>query len=112
MRIAIPLVEGTVSMHFGHCEEFAFIDADMETGLIDPVERSAPPQHQPGVLPAWLADKGVDMVIAGGMGSRAQQLFAQHGIKVLVGADREAPEIIVRQFLDGTLNVGSNICDH
>jgi len=112
MRFAIPTVDGQLSMHFGHCEEFAFIDADEESGVIDPIECCAPPAHQPGVLPVWLAEKGVDVVIAGGMGSRAQQLFAQRGIKVIVGAEQEAPEIIVRQFLDGTLKMGSNVCDH
>jgi predicted Fe-Mo cluster-binding NifX family protein len=52
------------------------------------------------------------VIIAGGMGMRAQQLFAQQSIQVLVGAPSEEPEAIARAFLDGTLQTGENVCDH
>lgn len=112
MRYAVPLVNGTLSAHFGHCEEFAFIDVDAETNDVTSVTKATPPPHEPGVLPEWLSGKGVKIIIAGGMGRRAQGLFAQSGIKVLVGAPEAAPEEIVRAYLDGTLELGTNICDH
>jgi len=31
MKIAIPLAGGKLSAHFGHCQEFAIIDADPAT---------------------------------------------------------------------------------
>jgi predicted Fe-Mo cluster-binding NifX family protein len=43
------------------------------------------PGHQPGFLPAWLAEEEVSIVIAGGMGSRAQTLFNENRIEVVVG---------------------------
>jgi predicted Fe-Mo cluster-binding NifX family protein len=52
------------------------------------------------------------MIIAGGMGSRAQGLFAESGIQVITGAPSEAPEVLVKNYLDGTLVVGDNVCDH
>ncbi len=70
------------------------------------------PEHEPGLLPRWLAQKGVGVVIAGGMGRRAMGLFAESGIEVAVGAPAEAPEELARQFLAGSLVTGDNVCDH
>ena len=75
-------------------------------------EDKVPPPHEPGVLPKWLSDQNVDLVIAGGMGMRAQQLFAQAGVKVLTGAPGENPEKIVEAYLANTLETGKNVCDH
>ena len=112
MRIAIPLANGKLSLHFGHCENFALIDADPENKSIIKQDILGAPPHQPGLLPVWLADKGATVIIAGGMGQRAQGLFEQQGIKVVVGAPPEAPEQIVDNYLGGTLQVGANVCDH
>lgn len=112
MKIAIPMVENVLCMHFGHCEQFALIDVDDGTKAISRRENLTPPPHEPGLLPPWLAERGVTRVIAGGMGQRAQAIFAENGIDVIVGAPAAAPEDLVRSFLDGTLEVGENTCDH
>ena len=52
------------------------------------------------------------VVIAGGMGQRAQQLFVENSIKVVVGAPAETPEKLVADYLAGTLQSGTNPCDH
>jgi len=54
----------------------------------------------------------VNLVITGGMGGRAQNIFAQQGIEVIVGAPADPPQSIVRSYLDGSLQPGENICDH
>lgn len=112
MRIAIPLAGGKLSMHFGHCEEFALLDVDPGTSEILKRETVAAPPHEPGLLPRWLKEKGAEMVIAGGMGQRAQALFAEQGIQVVVGAPSETPEQLIQGHLSGTLKVGKNLCDH
>ena len=43
------------------------------------------PGHQPGMLPPFLSQKGVNVVIAGGMGPRAQNLFKQMNIEPIIG---------------------------
>ncbi len=112
MKIAIPLANGKLSLHFGHCEHFAFIDVDAsEKKILLRIDIQAPP-HAPGLLPPWLAERGVTMIIAGGMGQRAQGMFSENGIKVLVGATAETPENLVSGFLAGTLLSGVNVCDH
>lgn len=112
MRIAIPLTAGKLSEHFGHCDQFAIIDVDNASKDIKSQELVDPPSHEPGVLPRWLAGLHVGLIIAGGMGQRAQQLFTQNQIDVLVGAAAESPEALVSAYLNGTLESGENICDH
>lgn len=112
MRIALPVVNGNLCMHFGHCEAFALVDIDPESKAITGQEMVAAPPHAPGFLPPWLADMGAEVVIAGGMGQRAQALFAQSGIEVVVGAPAAPPDQLARAYLDGTLQTGQNVCDH
>ncbi|MGE4285209.1 MAG: NifB/NifX family molybdenum-iron cluster-binding protein [Phycisphaerae bacterium] len=112
MRFAIPLHDGKLTMHFGHCEKFAIIDADTTTQTITAQGQKIPPAHEPGVLPKWLAEEGVNVIIAGGIGQRAQQLFAMNGIKVLFGAAADTPENLVKAYMAGNLSTGSNVCDH
>jgi ATP-binding protein involved in chromosome partitioning len=112
MRIAIPVAGGKLATHFGHCESFVIVEADPEAKRILGQEVVGAPEHEPGLLPRWLAERGVQVIIAGGMGQRAQSLFAQSRIKVIVGAPAESPGTLVSQYLDGTLKTGDNVCDH
>ncbi|SFN04315.1 NifB/NifX family molybdenum-iron cluster-binding protein [Thermodesulforhabdus norvegica] len=112
MKIAIPLANGRLSMHFGHSEYFALIEVDPGSKkILKRTDIQAPP-HQPGLLPRWMADQGVNVVIAGGMGQRAISLFEQLGIRVFFGAPADYPENLVRDYLEGTLIQGPNVCDH
>jgi len=106
---AIPLAKGKLCSHFGHCEQFALIDTEKKK--IRGKVMHTPPAHEPGVLPRWLHDLGARVIIAGGMGSRAQQLFVESGIEVVTGAPMDSPESLVRQYLTGILVTGDNVCD-
>lgn len=112
MKIAIPTAEGMLCMHFGHCEKFTFIEVDEKTKQITNKSELEPPPHEPGLLPRWLAENNVNLVIAGGMGARAQAIFEQNGIGIIVGAPSDLPEKVVKAHLDGTLTQGVNACDH
>ena len=112
MRIAIPLADGKLAMHFGHCEKFALVDVDTETKAILKKEEIVPPPHEPGLLPRWLGELNVNVILAGGMGQRALQLFSQNAIQVVVGAASESPEDLASAYLNGTLFTGGNVCDH
>ncbi len=110
MRIAIPMLERKLSLHFGHCDQFAIFEIDgcKVIGRTD----ETPPPHEPGVLPKWLHGIGVNVIIAGGMGQRAQQLFAQNDVQVVIGAQSGTPEELVEAYLQNSLVTGENICDH
>ena len=110
MRYAIPTADGVLAMHFGHADSFTLVD--VSDGQITAVQSATPPSHAPGVLPAWLKENGVDTIIAGGMGSRARDLFTRSGIAVVVGASSVAAEELVKRHLAGTLKTGDNVCDH
>lgn len=112
MRYAIPVRDDRLDPHFGHCESFALIDVDPQERKILRKEVVPSPGHQPGFLPGWLAEQGANAVIAGGMGARAQQLFEQNRIEVIVGAPSVDPERVVMDHLMGVLVTGDNACDH
>ena len=112
MKYAAPVTGGMLSPHFGHCEEFALFDVEEQKKVIINKELITSPEHEPGLLPNWLAEKGVSIVIAGGMGQRAQEIFQQHGISVVLGALKTDPEKAVLSHINGTLATGDNVCDH
>ncbi|HRU04959.1 MAG TPA: NifB/NifX family molybdenum-iron cluster-binding protein [Candidatus Brocadiia bacterium] len=112
MKLAIPMADGKLATHFGHCAEFALLEADEAKKTVVSKTVVEPPPHEPGLLPRWLAEKGVTVVIAGGMGMRAQQLFAEKGIRVVTGAPADDVEAIADAFLKGTLKTGENACAH
>ncbi len=112
MRIAIPITDGKLSVHFGHCEEFALVDVNDQTKEIANVAKLQPPAHEPGALPKWLSEQKTDVIIAGGMGQRAQQLFVSNNIKVIVGASDQSAEELASAYLNNKLETGNNICDH
>jgi len=107
---AVPVADGKLCAHFGHCDKFALIET--ENGEIKVKTLHTPPPHEPGVLPGWLREMGANVILAGGMGARAQDLFTQNGVQVITGAPTENPESLVQQYLSDTLATGDNICDH
>ncbi|MFH1293956.1 MAG: iron-sulfur cluster carrier protein MrpORP [Pseudomonadota bacterium] len=108
--LVVPVSGGKLSAHFGHCEQFAFIET--QNGKIMETEMRNPPAHEPGVLPRWLYEQGADVAIVGGMGESAQQLLREKGIEVIIGAPMDSPESLANQYLSNTLVAGANVCDH
>jgi Mrp family chromosome partitioning ATPase/predicted Fe-Mo cluster-binding NifX family protein len=107
--IVVPVSGGKLSPHFGHCEQFAFIEI-LDSKIIA-TEMMFPPAHEPGVLPQWLHDQGADVVIVKGMGERAQELLRENGIEVIIGAPVDAPESLANRYLAKALVSGTNACD-
>jgi len=108
--VAIPTENGKLCAHFGHCEKFAIVET--EDNKVVKEELLTPPVHQPGVYPQFLAQHGVGVIISGGMGQKAQQLFAQNNIDVCIGVNAESPAKLVEQYLNRSLKTGENLCDH
>jgi len=110
-KIAVPVSEnGTLDAHFGHCRYFALLET--EDNQIISEGKIVPPPHEPGLLPRWLAEKGVTDIIAGGMGQRAIQIFNSSGVNAFVGAPRLSAREIVEGFLNKSLEFSANYCDH
>ncbi|MDD3268539.1 MAG: NifB/NifX family molybdenum-iron cluster-binding protein [Syntrophomonadaceae bacterium] len=107
MLIAIPSENNMVCPHFGHCAEFTIYDTISKS--IKPVPS---PGHVPGALPVFLKQLGVELVIAGGMGGSAQDLFASQGVKVIVGASGKIDEVIAVYEKGQLVSTGSVCSEH
>lgn len=107
---AIPTEAKKACAHFGRCDSFAVIE--VEDGKIVAERYVDPPVHQPGTYPRYLAEQGVDTILAGGMGVMAQNLFRENGIDVHLGVGVEDPRVLVQQFLQNELETDGNLCDH
>lgn len=109
-KFAIPTLDQGLTAHFGHCEKFAIVD--VKDNQVVNEEFVTPPVHQPGVYPKFLSGLGVNVIIAGGMGLKAQNLFAENNIEVCMGIEDGTPKKLVEDYLNNQLKTGQNFCDH
>ena len=107
MKIAISTDAGFVSAHFGRCPSFTI--AEIEEGKVLKVEEINNPGHQPAFLPNFLAEHKVEYIICGGMGNRAQMLFAEKKIAPVIGVTGKIEEVI-EKFVQGKLEAGESFC--
>jgi len=107
MRVAISTEGDFVSDHFGRCPTFTILD--IEEGKVAKRESVDNPGHQPGLIPQFLHQRGVSCIVAGGMGARAQGLFAEFGIKTIMGVNGKVTEVIDK-LVKGTLIGGESLC--
>lgn len=108
--IAIPIENGVLCPHFGHCQQFAIVE--VEDKVITNVKEVTPPEHVPGLYPRWVAEFGVTDVIGGGMGQKAIELFNQQNINAFVGAPIKPARELVNDFIDNKLSLTANYCNH
>lgn len=107
IKIAVASENEMVTEHFGHCANFNIFMAD---GKRIVGRESVPnPGHRPGFLPNYLNDRGVNVIISGGMGGGAIDIFNEKGIEVIVGAKGEAIAA-AEAYLQGTLKSTGSVC--
>lgn len=107
MKIAVASERDMVTGHFGHCENFNIFEE--KNNNIVKSESIPNPGHRPGFLPEFLNDLGVNVIISGGMGGGAVEIFNEKGIEVITGATgkaREAAEL----YLKGKLKSTGSVC--
>ncbi len=107
MKIAVASEGKMVAGHFGHCEGFSiFIVEDNKISSHEFVQN---PGHRPGFLPNYLNDLGVNVIVSGGMGGGAIEIFKEKAIQVVTGATGDAEEA-VKKFLEGKLKSTGSVC--
>ena len=110
MKIAIPTNNRLdVEEHFGHCKEFAIYD--IEAKEIKNVSYITPPAHAPGVIPKFLAEEKANVIISGGMGQMAINLFKDNNIEVILGAVGSI-NTNLQNYIDGELISSGEACEH
>lgn len=107
MKIAVASEKNQVTQHFGHCINFNIFDE--ENGCINNHTSIDNPGHRPGFLPNFLNDLGVNVIISGGMGGGAVDIFNEHNIEVIVGASGDAKEV-AQAYLQGELKSTGSVC--
>ncbi|MCK4402094.1 NifB/NifX family molybdenum-iron cluster-binding protein [bacterium] len=107
MRTAISTDGDSVSAHFGRCPSYTIVD--IEDGKTIKREIVDNPGHMPGAIPQFLHEKGVECIIAGGMGMRAVGFFDEFGIKPIVGVQGKIDDII-EKLIKGELEGGESLC--
>lgn len=107
MRIAVAAMGTQVSDHFGHCESFLFFDT--AESRITAVSSVPNPGHRPGYLPNFLADNGAQVIISGGMGGGAVDIFNERGMEVIIGVQGDA-RTAVETYLRGELESTGSVC--
>ena len=107
MRVAISTEGEFVSAHFGRCPVFTLVD--VENGKITNKKEVANPGHQPGAIPQFFHEKGVNCIVAGGMGQRATMFFEEYGIQTIVGVSGKVDDV-VGQLKKGILEGGESLC--
>lgn len=116
MRIAMPIADGKFSTHYGRAKGLSVHDVDLETGTS--VDLGLKPFPETGTCSAasWVAQQGIDVLLAGGLGGGAAQGLGKHGIKVLAGVQEEDPAKVLASFLAGVTRVvelapGESMCN-
>jgi predicted Fe-Mo cluster-binding NifX family protein len=107
MRVAISTDGDFVSAHFGRCPVFTLVD--IENGKAAHRTQLQNPGHEPGAIPQFLHQKGVQCIVAGGMGMRATSFFEEYGIKTIVGASGKIDDVI-ELLAKGALESGESLC--
>jgi len=107
IKIAVASENEIVTEHFGHCEGFMIFET--ENNKIVKSETIPSPGHKPGFLPKFLADRGVNVIISGGMGGGAVKIFNERNVEVIVGAKGDA-KAAVEAYLQGSLKSTGSVC--
>ncbi len=110
VRIAIPVVGGAISEHFGHSEKFEVYT--VKDGKIEGSEDLVPPPHEPGVIPKWLNGIGANVIITGGIGRKAVELFNSYGITVVSGVSAMTAREAAEKYVEGNLDSTGETCSH
>ncbi len=109
-KVALPVVNGKLSEHFGHARLFQFFE--IEDNLIINSQAKEPPPHEEGALPRWLAAEKVTDILVGGIGPKAVEILYANGINVYVNVEVDTADNIALDFINGNLKFGQNYCHH
>jgi predicted Fe-Mo cluster-binding NifX family protein len=104
-------LNGQISQHFGRCPSYIIVDVEgEEIKKADVISNPYYDNHVPGMVPKFISEQGVNVMIAGGMGPRAIDMFSNFGIEVVTGAIGNAGNVL-KAYLQGEIS-GVEPCKH
>lgn len=107
IRVAVACSQNQVAQHFGHCDTFYLYD--FEDGKLVKEDSVPNPGHKPGFLPNYLADNGVNVIVAGGMGGGAIDIFNERKVETVTGAKGDMKTAAVA-YMNGSLVSTGSVC--
>ena len=111
--IAMPVnADNVLDAHFGHASGFAFFVVDTQKKIVVEDKTLTPPAHEPGVIPTWIAAQGTHVLLTGGLGESARKILVDKGVDVVVGVASDNAEKIAKDYLNDTLEIAGNQCNH
>jgi predicted Fe-Mo cluster-binding NifX family protein len=111
-KIAVSSDDGRVAAHFGHCLGFEVLEVDEASRVVLSRKRHPAPAHEPGRIPRWLKELGVNVVLTGRMGKKALELFEELGMEAVVGVPSVGVDEAIQAYLKDALVLKENLCDH
>ena len=108
MRIAFTAdepkgLDSVISYHFGRCPYFVIVELDgRDVKKVENVDNPSAESHAAGELPQLMNQLGVNAIVTGGMGPKAQEYFAQYGIQPITGAYGKVRDVL-EEIIEGTL---------
>ncbi len=111
LKLAIPVTDGVVADHFGHCEYYALIE--IENGIVKATENITAPEGCgcKSNIANLLAEKGISLMLAGNIGDGAFNKIRSQHIDVIRGCTGELDKLIT-QFINGEICDSQQNCDH
>ena len=109
MKIAVAYEDGTVFQHFGHTEQFKVYEIADGKAVSSGLLSADGTGHE--ALAGFLKERGIDVLICGGIGSGAEAALRQQGIELFAGASGDADEAVAAYLRGELVNTGVN-CDH
>ncbi|MHA1681266.1 MAG: NifB/NifX family molybdenum-iron cluster-binding protein [Promethearchaeota archaeon] len=106
-KYSISTEGSNVAEHFGRCPQYTILD--VENGSIVGKTIVDNPGHSTGMIPRFMDELGVNVMISGGMGRRAIEFFNQFGIQTILGVSGTVDDVI-EEITNGTLLGGESLC--
>ena len=111
MKIAVPVTkENKIDEHFGHCESYSVFTISENKEITD-IQKVEPSQGCgcKSNIASVLAEKGVSIMLAGGIGGGAINVLNNCGIEVIRGCSGNATDV-VNLFINGKVSDGGESC--
>ncbi len=109
MKIAVASKADMISEHFGHCEDLNFYE--IVDGKVLNHEFMNNSGYDCKSLPQLIKDKGMEVIIAGGIGKGAVNRCESVGLKVICGIKGSAEKAAL-EFEAGNLKSTGELCSH
>ncbi|MDM8160119.1 NifB/NifX family molybdenum-iron cluster-binding protein [Labilibaculum sp. K2S] len=113
MKIAVPVTSNReIDGHFGHCEFYNVFTISENKEIVD-VQKMESPQGCgcKSNIASVLAEAGVTIMLAGGIGNGAINVLNNSGIEVVRGCSGDAEEV-VKLYVAGSVSDSGSSCQH